>query len=159
MILPENLHYAAADKSVFGSILLENGLSADLIATSVKVLDELTLKKFWNLNFGNDGKKRRIPEDFWMFRCKRRSERCYWIEELKLGGFGRVADCLRTQFNRSEDTEMCFFGGIEIVLVRWKYFTKYWNSFVEFNDEGLLVEISQQSGVIVSPNGYFAAVE
>ncbi len=158
MLLPTRASYIVASESHFGRILLENGLPRDMVDTSFQVLDERTLNEFWMLNFRNDGRKRKIPDDFWMFHCDQSKPICNWIEGLSCNDFKAVATCLAMNCKRPHYTPMCFFGGIEVVLFEWKNFIKYWNSFVEFNDEGLVVELTGQSGLLINPNGNFIAV-
>jgi hypothetical protein len=49
-------------------------------------------------------------------------------------------------------------GGIEIVQVNWGDFVKHWRTFVEFNDEGLLLCDTTDCGLVVSPQGFFYKV-
>lgn len=158
MLLPTRATYIAASQSQFGQILLENEMPTDVINSSFQVLDERSLQDFWELNFHNDGRKRRIPDDFWMFTSEHCEPICSWIEGLRSNEFVSVSTCLSMKCDRPDETQMCFFGGIEVVLFEWQYFVKYWNSFVEFNDEGLIAELKRQSGLLINPNGNFIAV-
>ena len=158
MLLPIRASYIVASESHFGRIVLENGLHRDMVDASFRVLDERSLKEFWMLNFNNDGRKRKIPDDFWMFHCDHPKPICNWIEGLSCNNLKTVATCLAVTCQRPDSMQMCFFGGIDVVLFEWRFFVEHWNSFVEFNDEGLVAELNCNSGLLINPGGNFIAI-
>lgn len=158
MHIPESVAYKRFEESHFGRTVLETASASPFPQSLFDVLDDSSLARFWHSNFGNPGHKRRIPNEFWMFNASTTQRICQWTQSLESGDFGAVGDCLFSSCARHQDVKMCFFGGIEAILVTWGTFVRHWNSFVEFNDEGLLAELEKNSGLIVSPLGYFLDV-
>jgi hypothetical protein len=148
----------AIESSFFGKILLENGVSTSFAGENFKILDDLSLKDFWLANFGNDGKKRRIPDGFWMFNPDEKVPICTWMDRTKKIDQDEVRKCLLSKCNWPTDRLMIFFGGVEVVITQWQHYATNWNSFVEFNDEGLLCCSSDSEGLIISPHGSFFRV-
>jgi hypothetical protein len=110
------------------------------------------------INFGNGGRRRRIPDDFWMFTSPSRRSMCNWLRDLASGTATAVGGCLEASVLWLPETQMLFFGGVEVIDTSWQFFTTNWNSFVEFNDEGMLCCKHVNEGLIISPHGHFVVV-
>lgn len=158
MLLPDSISLKLSQNSIFGALLHENGSSYEYIDKTFRILDAACLTSFWLLNFGNDGRKRKIPDNFWMFHPAHRKSICNWRNSNPASQSDAVKACLRSNICRSDNAQMCFFGGVEVVLLTWFSFVEHWSSFVEFNDEGLLSELGTKSGLLISPHSEFISV-
>jgi len=156
--LPVTIHYSPLEDSVFGKLLIENGWKKHLAPEPPRVYTASSLVSFWVMNFGNDGRKRRIPDDFWMFQSTKRRSICGWHRDLANQNFAAVGGCLAASVSWPPETQILFFGGVEVIDTTWQFFTTHWNSFVECNDEGILCCKHANEGAMVSPHGYFIVV-
>jgi hypothetical protein len=158
LLIPTKRTYCESSITVFGRLLSENGRN-NTSERDYRVFTSESLIAFWSLNFGNIGTKRKIPDSYWMFQTINRTELCPWRHSLASAKFGDVSTCLSKSVGWIYDRPMMFFGGIEVIETTWGFFVENWNTFVEFNDEGILCSVSSNEGILISPHGCFILVQ
>lgn len=146
-----NWLFTPLNESKFGESLRELGFDVGSLHTSFFVLDRESLAAFWTLSFGNDGRKRRIPDDWWGFKCHSRNLDIEWHDYCDVVQANRVKLALENSIAFASDDPVCFFRGIEVIATRWKPFLEHWNAFYDLNDEGICCAATKAEGLCFSP--------
>lgn len=138
-------------ESKFGESLRDLGFDPLGLQDEFFVLDNQALAEFWNLNFGNDGSRRRIPDGWWGYCCPHIKVDIEWDNYTDSMQVVYVTKALGDRFDFPPEEPLCFFGGIEVIATTWRCFCECWNAFYDLNDEGICCLTRKNEGLRFSP--------